>query len=186
MLTLVFLNYYFFLWCFFFEFWVTQYFQLRNYDYSEHTTYVLAYCSMYIRPFFHFAFSPPAVVSDNPKWFSFILLNSNYFQSSTMFPFFLSVLPISKAVCRKCLHLSLWDIKWWNISVSQLDSVTSHINNSKVKKFLFVLLWGFFFPKGLSVFWRLLLLFNNSTFTYLGCFGCKQLFIINSRGNCKT
>lgn len=89
-------------------------------------------------------------------------------------PIFLSVLSVSKAVWRKCLHLLLWDIKWQKISVSQLDLVTSPINYSKGKKFLF---FFFIFFKWLSLSWLFLLLFNNSAFTYLGCFGCKHLFI---------
>lgn len=42
---------------FFLSFWVTQYFQLKNYNYSEDSASVLVYCSMYFRVFFPFLFS---------------------------------------------------------------------------------------------------------------------------------
>lgn len=125
---------------FFLSFWVTQYFQLRNYDYSEDTASVLAYCSSYFTIFPSFVFSPPAVVSDNPEWFSFIIPNSNYFQSYTMFPFFWVFFQSAKLFGENvfiCLY-GTWNdrtfciLAWFS---------PSHINNSKVKKFL----WLFFF-----------------------------------------
>lgn len=39
------------------SFWVTQYFQLRNYDFSEDTASVLPYCNIYFKSFFPVLFS---------------------------------------------------------------------------------------------------------------------------------